>query len=140
MRHIYFSLFILFSFVYSGLRGQEKNIPLITGQFKELKIEQFVQLLETTTAYHFYYDPVQFDSIQINLSVKEQPLKKVLELAFANTSFHFSMDPYNNVFLIRDKTIRTDLPPGFFGKIKNNNDSIINNTADIELTNNSKTT
>jgi hypothetical protein len=140
MRHIYFLFLILFSFVYLSLPGQEKNTPLITGEFKELKIEQFVQTLETTTGYHFYYDPVQFDSLQINLSVKEQPLKKVLEFAFANTNFHFSMDPYNNVFLIRDKTIRTDLPPGFFGKIKSNNDSVINNTADIELTNNSKTT
>jgi hypothetical protein len=60
MRYIYFLLIILFSFIYSSLTGTGKNDALVTGEFKELKIEQFVQLLESSTGYRFYYDPVQF--------------------------------------------------------------------------------
>src|SRR5258708_22936316 len=116
MRHIYFLLVILFSLFYCGLSGQENN-PLITGNFKELKIEQFIRELEAQTGFHFYYDQNQIDSLQINFSVKNQPLQKVLDLAFGTTSFRFSLDQHKNVFLIKDKIIRTDLPPDFFKKI-----------------------
>jgi hypothetical protein len=137
MRHTYILLVILF--FYSCLSAQGKNDPLITGDFKELKIEQFIRELDAQTGFHFYYDQQQFDSLQINFSVKDQPLQKVLELAFANTGFHFSIDQHNNVFLLKDKMIRTDLPAGFFEKIKSVNDSAGNHIADIELTDNSKT-
>ena len=138
MRYIYFLLAVLFSLFYTGLSAQEKTDTLVTGDFKEIKIEQFVRELETQTGFHFYYISNQFDSLQINLSVKEQPLKKVLELAFVNTSFHFSIDQRKNVFLIKDKTITPDLPAGFFEKTKNKNDTVANNISDIDLTNDTK--
>jgi len=138
MRHNYFLFIILFSFSYSGLSGQEKNNPLITGDFKELKIERFIRELESQTGFHFYYDPNQFDSLQFNFSIKDQPLQKVLELAFSNTSFHFSIDQHNNVFLTKDKIIKTDLPPGFFEKIKDTPDSLDNNAGDIKIVNDTK--
>src|ERR1700716_2740531 len=103
MRYNYFLPINFFSFSYSGLSGQEKNNSLITGDFKELKIEGFIRELESQTGFHFYYDPNQFDNLQLNFSIKDQPLQKVLELAFNNTGFHFSIDQHNNVFLTRDK-------------------------------------
>src|SRR5215831_15480940 len=133
MRHIYFLFPVLFCFFYADLSAQEKTDTLVTGDFKEMKIEQFVRALEAQTGFHFYYISNQFDSLQINVSVKEQPLKKVLELAFANTSFHFSIDQRKNVFLIKDKTITPDLPVGFFDKTKTKRDTIITNGADIDL-------
>jgi hypothetical protein len=65
--------------------------------------------------------------------VKEQPLKKVIELAFVNTSFHFSIDQRKNVFLIKDKTITPDLPAGFFEKTKSKVDTVNENVADVDL-------
>ncbi|MBK5272630.1 MAG: TonB-dependent receptor, partial [Bacteroidia bacterium] len=94
-----------------------------------------MQELETRTIFHFYYDPAQLDSLRISISVKNESLSKVLEMAFLNTNIKFSIDQDNNVFLIKDKTIRTDLPPGFFGKKITLNDSSVNNTADIDLAN-----
>ena len=130
MRHSYFILIIFFSFFYSiAVQGQTR--PLITGNFKELKLGQFIRELESSSGYHFYYDSLQVDSIQVNLTVKDQPLDKVLEKALANTGFNFSIDQYNNVFLIRDIIIKTDLPAGFFGT-KTTVDSIINPVADLE--------
>src|SRR5881394_2170585 len=102
MRYFYFLLAVLFSLFYTGLSAQEKTDTLVTGDFKEMKIEQFVRELEAQTGFHFFYISNQFDSLQITVSAKEQPLKKVLELAFANTSFHFSIDQRKNVFLIKD--------------------------------------
>ena len=134
MRRIYFLMVVLFSLFCEGLSAQEKTDTLVTGDFKEMKIEQFVRELETQTGFHFYYITNQFDSVQINLAVREQPLRKVLELAFANTSFHFSIDQRKNVFLIKDKTITPELPVGFFDKAKSKSDTIINNAADIDLT------
>jgi len=130
MRHSYFILIILFSFFYSiTLQGQTR--PLITGNFKEIKLGQFIREVESSSGYHFYYDSLQIDSIQVNLTVKDQPLDKVMEKALANTGFNFSIDQYNNVFLIRDIIIKTDLPAGFFGT-KTTVDSIINPVADLE--------
>jgi len=131
MRYPYFILIILFSFFYSiAVQGQTR--PLITGDFKELKLGQFIRELESLSGYHFYYDSLQTDSIQVNLTVKDQPLDKVMEKILANTGFNFSIDQYNNVFLIRDIIIKTDLPAGFFGT-KTTVDSIINPPADLEL-------
>jgi hypothetical protein len=96
MRHI--SVLLVISLVSSYLDGQVKADPLITGDFRDLKIEEFVRQLETQTRYRFYYDQKQFDSVQINLSVKGQPLRNVLSLAFDTAKFHFSIDEHNNVF------------------------------------------
>src|SRR5512143_2452594 len=136
MRRIGFLLGVLF--FYSGLSGQVKTIPLITGDFKDLKIEQFVGELEARTGFHFYYDKKQFDSGQINVSVKDQPLEKVLSLALDTSRFHFGIDQHNNVFLLKDRAIRTDLPIGFFEKTTLANDTIIGNVRDLELTGNGK--
>ena len=135
MRHIIFLLAFLFA--YSCLFGQVKTAPLVTGDFKDLKVEDFVRQLETQTGYRFYYEQKQFDSVQINLSVKDQPLQKVLSLAFDTARFHFSIDEHNNVFLLKDKTIKTELPVGFFEKTQVS-DTLANNIADVFLADNTK--
>jgi hypothetical protein len=136
VRKIYLLLF--FAFLMQGLAAQQTNIPLITEDFKDLKIEQFVKRLETKTGFKFYYIPGQLDSLLINLSVKNESLQQVMRLAFANTSIHFSTDAYNNVFIIKDKTIRTDLPGGFFGKTAANTANT--NSTDADLNNTNKVT
>src|SRR6187549_319033 len=114
MRYFYFILIFFFSFFYSiAVHGQAR--PLITGNFKEIKLGQFIREVESSSGYHFYYDSLQIDSIQVSLTVKDQPLDKVMEKALANTGFNFSIDQYNNVFVIKDIFIKTELPPGFFG-------------------------
>ncbi|MES1225698.1 MAG: two-component regulator propeller domain-containing protein, partial [Bacteroidota bacterium] len=140
MRHIYFLFISLFIFFYSPLYGQEKNPVLISGDFKELKIDQFVKELEAKSNHHFYYDPQQLDSFRVTLTAKGETLSRVLELAFQNTGIKFSIDQYNNVFLIKDKTIRTELPTGFFGKTKNLKDSSASTISEMDLAASNKNT
>src|SRR5690349_23991348 len=101
MRYPYCLLTVLFIFCYGISFSQARTDTLITGNFKDLKVEQFIRELENQTSYHFYYDPNQVDSLSINVSVQRQPLQKVLELAFSNTDIHFSIDQHNNVFLLK---------------------------------------
>src|SRR5438477_1393514 len=138
MRYTHFLLLTLFALTFLSSLAQENN-PVVTGEFKELKIEPFIRQLEAQTRFHFYFDAAQFDSLQVNLSVRDQPLQKVLELVFNGTSFHFSIDQHDNVFLTKDRLIKTDLPTDFFGKTKVVNDSEVNNMADLDITNNIKT-
>ncbi|HEV8506013.1 MAG TPA: hypothetical protein VGQ53_11455, partial [Chitinophagaceae bacterium] len=138
MRYVYCILTFLSFLFCTGLSAQEKSDTLVTGDFSEMKIEQFVRELEVQTGFHFYYISNQFDSLKIDFSVKQQPLRKVLELAFVNTSFHFSIDQRKNVFLIKDKTITPELPVGFFDKTKSKTDTIGNNIAGIDLANDAR--
>jgi hypothetical protein len=126
-----FIVTIFFSLAALMVQGQSR--PLITGNFKDLKTEEFVRKLEVASGFRFYYDSLQVDSIRINLAVTELPLDKVLEQAFVNTSLYFSIDRYNNVFFTKGKTIRTDLPAGFFGKAKSSEDTIRSNSYTMEL-------
>ncbi|MBC7829054.1 MAG: TonB-dependent receptor [Chitinophagaceae bacterium] len=128
MRHIHLILLAVL-FIHSSSSGQDNRPVLISGEFRELSIDQFANELATKTGFHFFYDSRQFDSIRINVVVKNEPLQKVLELALLNTGFSFSIDQHKNIFLVKGKAIKTDLPAGFFGKAKNENDTIQNDMA-----------
>ncbi len=86
----------------------------------DTSISVIVQELERQTGYHFYYDPVQFDSLRISIAINNQPLQKALEQLFENTDFHFTILPDKQyVFLTKGAIIRTALPAGFFaGAVK----------------------
>src|SRR5262245_20048437 len=111
-------LILFFYFGFWSISAQGQNRPSITGEFKDIKVGHFARLLESFSGYHFFYDSLQVDSIVINLTVTGEPLDIVLEKAFTNTSIKFSIDQHNNVFLIKDRIIKTDLPSGFFGITK----------------------
>ena len=53
---------IAFVFCSSTSFAQNEPIVLITGEFKNLDIEQFVRQLEKATGDTYYYNPKDFDS------------------------------------------------------------------------------
>ncbi|AEW03017.1 TonB-dependent receptor [Niastella koreensis] len=78
-------------------------------------IDSLIMELESQTGYHFYYDPTQFDSLRVSVSVTNVSLTKVLELVFANSEYHFAIpEKQAYVLLTKGATIKTTLPPGFF--------------------------
>src|SRR5215216_7650592 len=79
--------------------GQGSAEPSVTNDFADTPLEQFLNALERQTHYRFFYDNAEFDSTKISLSVKQQPLSRVLKLAFDSTSFKFSIDNKNRVFV-----------------------------------------
>ena len=109
---ILFSHILLITCLSSNAQPDTKSVSV---ELKEASIDSLVHELEMQTGYHFYYDPVQFDSLQVSLSVTSISLHKVLELVFANSDYHFAIpekQPY--VLLTKGAIIKTTLPPGFF--------------------------
>ena len=88
---------------------------MITVNFQQANISEFVNSLEAKSGYHFYYDPAQFDSLKLTVEGSDLPLKSVLGIAFKNTSYHFTIVPAAmEVFLTKGKTIYNQLAGGYF--------------------------
>ncbi|HVU83940.1 MAG TPA: hypothetical protein VHC50_03815, partial [Puia sp.] len=88
-------LFLLLSFLMASClesAAQKNPQNLISGNFQQVTIDEFVQELESQTSYYFYYDTSRFDSLRITLSVNREPLSRVLELAFDKTDYHYAVD------------------------------------------------
>ncbi len=113
MKKIYFLCFC-FLMIFKLTSAQEGNKKLISVNFQQAKIEQFVSELESKTGYHFYYNPPQFDSLKVTLQVTDKPLESVLDLAFHNTGFHYTITAQQQVFLTKGREVKTELAEGFF--------------------------
>ncbi|MGZ3757643.1 MAG: carboxypeptidase-like regulatory domain-containing protein [Mucilaginibacter sp.] len=115
MKHLYLFFFCLLLFCKLSL-GQGVSTKLISVNFQQAGIEQVVTDLESKTGYHFFYDPAVFDSLRVTLQVDQQPVERVLDLAFKNTSFQYAISSQQEVFLTKGRAVQTALADGFFGK------------------------
>jgi hypothetical protein len=108
------------AFLLAGLpaQAQQNASRRVSLELKAVPIETFVTELESQTGYHFYYDPAQFDSLRVSISVTNVSLQRVLELVFANSEYHFAI-PENQSYILLTKgmTIKTTLPAGFLSKV-----------------------
>lgn len=106
-------LTILLLLIVSLTQAQVKDDILITGNFRNIQLGEFVIQLEAQTPYHFFYKSLDLDSLQINISVSGKSLPEVLDLAFKGSPFRFAISG-NSVFLTKNKTFKTQLPDDFF--------------------------
>ncbi|TWI97065.1 TonB-dependent receptor-like protein [Mucilaginibacter frigoritolerans] len=116
--------------------AQQTTVKLISGDFHQATITQFVNDIESKSNYHFYYDPAGFDSLKITLQVNNKPLETILDMAFSNTDFHYAIDE-NKVFLTKGRQIKTELAPGFSAiasqtVVANQSSSVADYTVDKE--------
>lgn len=112
-RHLFISLIICFLFC-SRVHGQKDTAVLVSTELNGAGIEKFVSEIEKQSGFHFYYDTEKFDSITITVTVKNQSLKKALDLAFVNTDVYYAIDDAKHVFLTRGYALNLLLPQGFF--------------------------
>ena len=131
-KRLFYIFLILCAFLstYTAM-AQESTIPVVTGDFKNISVENFLLQMEKQTGYHLYFDTSQLDSITINISVDKKPLPDVLKMAFNNTAINFAYDEPNNIFITKGQAIQTELPNGFFGRNRNNNKNEL--TADSSV-------
>lgn len=104
---------ILFLFVislFSTIVLEAQDQPLISGDFRRMAFEDFVESIEQKTGFHFYYSPVELDSFFVDLTVEKKTLKQVLDLAFAGTDIHYAIDQDKRIFVTRRFEIKTFLP------------------------------
>lgn len=112
MKKIYFLSFCFLVFL-NLAQAQDGEKKLISVNFQQAKIEQFVSDLESKTGYHFYYNQTQFDSLKVTVQATEKPLETILYMVFNKTDFHFAISG-QQVFLTKGHEIRTGLTAGFF--------------------------
>jgi len=93
--------------------AQDVSKKIISVNFQQAKIEQFVSELESKTGYHFYYNQTQFDSLKVTVQATDKPLETVLDMAFANTDFHYTITQ-QQVFLTKGRRVIPELASGFF--------------------------
>ncbi len=109
---------LLFSFILlfatKEMLAQEGAGETITGNFNEAGFSEFVQKVQSQTTFHFYYDPSQFDSMAITISVSKAYLPSVLDKVFSGTTWHYIIDKENHVFITKGFTLSQELPYGFF--------------------------
>jgi hypothetical protein len=115
MKQLYLVIFC-FLFFHKMSSGQVVSAKLISVNFQQAGIEEVVSDLESKTGYHFYYDPKAFDSLRVTLQVNQQPVERILTMAFNNTKFHFAITDQQEILLTRDRIIQTTLADGFFGQ------------------------
>ena len=112
-----FRILLLYSlswFTVTFVSAQENR--KITGDFKQMKFEQFVRTIEEKTNCHFYFNREELDTVTLSVKASEASLRELLNMAFQGTSFNFSIDSSNNVFVSRKVLIQTSLPTGFFDR------------------------
>src|SRR6185312_6403023 len=111
MKKVYLAFYIIFSLSFAY--GQ--NSPrLIDVDFKQAGISQIVTALKLKTGLAFYYDPAQFDSLRVTLSMSQKPLNAVLDKMFENSRYHYVITSQEEVILTKNSRIITELAPGFF--------------------------
>ncbi|MGN6802584.1 MAG: TonB-dependent receptor [Ginsengibacter sp.] len=112
-RKKYLVFFVVLLFCSVGSYAQQ-NDNLVTGNFQNANFNEFVRRVEAQTNFHFYYEPSQFDSITISISVKDAHLPSILDRVLNNTQWHYIIDKDNNVFITKGFSLAANLPYGFF--------------------------
>ena len=126
---------ILFSWLISSISSSFGQTPIdkpVSGEFTNLRFEEFVQRVEAQTAYRFFYNPADVDSLVIDLRVDKQPLPSVLKQLFNGSKYAFSIDGRQRVYLTVGRLIRTELPIGFF--VRGGTDADTDSTGAAYLT------
>jgi hypothetical protein len=109
--------FTLFGIVLSlsvFAKAQQSTGKLIDVDYKNAGIVQVTADLHSKTGYRFFYDPIQFDSLQVTLNLNQKSLNQVLDKLFENTAYHYVITGDNEVILTKTWQITATLPPGFF--------------------------
>ncbi len=106
----------------SAGQAQTEGI-LISGDFRNSRFSEFVEAVEATTPYHFYYDNADVDTLLINLQVQQQPLELVLRQVLQDTALKFAISRQHEVFITRGRAFLSDLPAGFFERAADTTDA-----------------
>ncbi len=110
--------FILCAFliVLTALHSHAQDNKSLSGDFKNLKFDEFVNQIEKNTVFHFYYNSAWTDSLKINLSVLRKTVPEILDDIFQNTELRYAIDKNNSIYLSLGQSLMTDLPFDFFGE------------------------
>lgn len=86
----------------------------ITMRLDSARFNDFVKQVESQTGYYFYYDASKFDSLTLDLNVKDLAIREVLDQVFKGSEFEYSIDAQKRIYITQGQRIITQLTPGLF--------------------------
>jgi len=133
MAQFYRKLFLLILLLSGTVAAvaQQNQEPLITGNYNQVTLHNFLIDLETKAGYKLYFDAAALDSITVQLQANSQPLSQVLIQALQGTDLKFAINTnQKQVFITSGKAILTQLPDDYFNNTnggKNGNQQLADN-------------
>lgn len=117
---IFLPLLFLTSFFLMSQSSQAQNITgqKITIRLDSARFDEFVKQVEAQSGYYFYYDASRFDSLTLDLNVKDLSLREVLDQVFRGSEFEYSVDQQKRIYITQGQKIITQLTPGLFNPDK----------------------
>ncbi len=88
---------------------------VINENFNGVSFAKFVELIESKTPYHFYFNAQSTDSLTVTISAQNQSIEAVLNQILAGTDLHYAIDDGRNIYITKERQILADLPDDFFG-------------------------
>ncbi|WP_435353554.1 TonB-dependent receptor [Emticicia sp. SJ17W-69] len=119
-QHYIYLLFVMFSLCKIQSFAQKDSLYPITLELKKANINEFVKHVEKQTNLYFYYDISEFDSLAIDIVVRQQPIRKVLNQIFEKTAFQYIIDEESRIFLTKGRILNLSIPTDFFISINEN--------------------
>ncbi len=89
----------------------------ISGLFPGISFSRFSSQIESSTDYRFYFKKTDVDSIQVNISAKDNSISQILEGIFKNTDLKYTIDEQNRVFITKGKPLELSLAKDFFESV-----------------------
>lgn len=85
----------------------------VSGTFRQMQFDVFVETIEKNTGYRFFYDPTTTDSVIVDAVADNLAVADLLEQVLNDTDLRASIDLEGNVFITRNRLIMVELPAGF---------------------------
>lgn len=104
-----FRWFLLGLTILCTLAAASQTMPRISGDFRNMRVDRFVDSLQSLSGYRFYYPDHMLDTLEIDVQLHDQRLDSTLSAAFAHSPIQWAIDPWKRVFLTSGYPIQTNL-------------------------------
>ncbi len=132
MRHCFYRLAALLCFVAASLLCHSQDTARFTIELNDKPFQDLVRTLEASSAYHFYFDAAETDSLSVSIKATRATLPQLLDLLFQKTLFHYAIDASKRVFITKKFAVSTTLPGGFFTPKNAAADAVVDNDLPYE--------
>ena len=109
-------VFLVLVIFWAKAKGQDSTI--ITQRFDQVPFPAFVQYMEASTRYRFYYHTADLDSFRVTLLPQKQAVNRLLDQVFQNTAFNFVLDSSANIYVVKQPVMIAAMPAEFFDRAK----------------------
>jgi hypothetical protein len=116
MPRFYAFLFLLAGLLAAGHAGRAQQAgPTVSGDFRNLKFEQFAQRVEAQTPYRFFFSPATVDTVTVQVQANSLTLSSLLKQVFAHSTLQFAVEEATHrVFITSGYPLQTQVSEGFF--------------------------